>query len=103
MTNLIADPCFGGFSGGGSNLHRYRLSTIEHPDRIIVLDHGRVVEEGNHRSLLAAAGAYCLVYNAYFRHQSPDYRPGSGFVPVRTRPLTRAPTGPGDRAGSDRK
>jgi ABC-type multidrug transport system fused ATPase/permease subunit len=81
----------------------HRLSTIEHADRIIVLDHGQIVEEGNHRSLLAAAGTYCLVYNAYFRHQSPDYRPGSGFVPVLARPLTPEPTGTGHRAGSDRK
>jgi ABC-type multidrug transport system fused ATPase/permease subunit len=69
-------------SGRTSIVIAHRLSTIEHADRIIVLDHGRIVEEGDHRSLLAAGGAYCAVYNAYFRHQSPDYRPGSGFVPV---------------------
>lgn len=58
----------------------HRLSTIEHADRIIVLDHGDVVEEGTHQSLLAAGGRYCDVYNTYFRHQSPDYVPGEGFV-----------------------
>jgi ABC-type multidrug transport system fused ATPase/permease subunit len=58
----------------------HRLSTITRADRIIVLEHGRIMEEGDHRSLLAAGGAYCAVYNAYFRHQSPDYRPGAGFV-----------------------
>ncbi|HEY8473395.1 MAG TPA: ABC transporter ATP-binding protein [Natronosporangium sp.] len=69
-------------AGRTSIVIAHRLSTIEHADRIIVLDHGRIVEEGDHRSLLAAGGAYCRVYNAYFRHQSPDYQPGSGFVPV---------------------
>ena len=58
----------------------HRLSTIEHADRIIVLDRGEVVEEGTHQSLLAAGGRYCDVYNTYFRHQSPDYVPGEGFV-----------------------
>ncbi|HWV35857.1 MAG TPA: ABC transporter ATP-binding protein [Thermomicrobiales bacterium] len=61
----------------------HRLSTIENADRIIVLDHGEIVEEGTHRSLLAAGGRYCDVYNTYFRHQSPDYVPGEGFVPAK--------------------
>ncbi len=58
----------------------HRLSTIEHADRIIVLDHGDIVEEGTHASLLALGGRYCDVYNTYFRHQSPNYVPGEGFV-----------------------
>lgn len=60
----------------------HRLSTIQHADRILVLSHGRVVEEGNHESLLLRGGHYAQLYNTYFRHQSPDYRPGEGFVHV---------------------
>ena len=61
----------------------HRLSTIQNADRIIVLDHGRIVEEGDHHSLMAKGGRYCEVYNTYFRHQSPDYVPGEGFLPER--------------------
>lgn len=61
----------------------HRLSTIIHADRIIVLSHGRIVEEGNHNGLMRHSGYYAHLYNTYFRHQSLDYRPGEGFVPVR--------------------
>lgn len=36
----------------------HRMSTIEHADRILVLDQGRIVEEGTHRELLGANGYY---------------------------------------------
>ena len=60
----------------------HRLSTIRHADRIIVLSHGNIVEAGNHDLLMQQGGHYAQLYNTYFRHQSPDYRPGEGFVPV---------------------
>src|SRR5438876_1530244 len=60
----------------------HRLSTIRHADRIIVLDRGRIVEEGSHDVLMGQGGHYAHLYNTYFRHQSPDYQPGEGFVPV---------------------
>ncbi len=70
-------------AGRTSIVIAHRLSTIQHADRIIVLDHGQIVEEGDHRTLMASGGRYREVYNTYFRHQSPDYRPGEGFLPVR--------------------
>jgi ATP-binding cassette subfamily B protein len=46
---------------------------VKAADRIIVLRQGRIIEEGNHEALLAAAGHYAELYNAYFRHQSLEY------------------------------
>ncbi len=53
----------------------HRLSTIRGADTILVMDHGRIVEQGTHDELMARGGHYAELYNAYFRHQSLDYRP----------------------------
>lgn len=42
----------------------HRLSTIEKADKIIVMDHGLIVEEGTHQELLAKNGYYSLLYKA---------------------------------------
>ncbi len=44
----------------------HRLSTIRDADLILVMDHGDVVESGNHKELLAAGGAYAKLYNSQF-------------------------------------
>jgi ATP-binding cassette subfamily B protein len=51
---------------------------VKHADRIIVIKEGRIIEEGNHESLLAAGGHYAELYNTYFRHQSLEYIEGFG-------------------------
>jgi ATP-binding cassette, subfamily B, bacterial len=58
-----------------SILIAHRLSTVKAVDRIIVMDHGKIKETGNHEALLEQGGLYANLYNTYFRHQSLEYRP----------------------------
>ena len=44
----------------------HRLSTIRDADLILVMEDGRIVEQGNHDTLLAADGAYARLYQSQF-------------------------------------
>ncbi|MEE9226745.1 MAG: ABC transporter ATP-binding protein, partial [Acidobacteriota bacterium] len=48
--------------GRSSLVVAHRLSTISAVDRILVMNHGRIVEEGTHRSLLEKGGVYQRYY-----------------------------------------
>jgi ATP-binding cassette subfamily B protein len=58
MRNLMQDKtCF---------VIAHRLSTIRSVDHILVLDGGKVVEQGTHESLMAAKGFYYRLYQSQF-------------------------------------
>ena len=54
---------------------RIWLSTVRSVDRILVLQKGRIIEQGSHDTLLDQGGHYAELYDTYFRHQSPNYKP----------------------------
>ncbi len=73
----------------------HRLSTIQAADRILVLDGGRLVEQGSHEALLEADGLYARMYRTQFRKKGSSDR-------VRT-PAFATPEGNGEReAGPSR-
>ncbi len=62
----------------------HRLSTIENADVILVMEDGRIVESGDHRSLLEQGGAYAALYDAQFEESAkrPERPPRPPLAPV---------------------
>jgi ATP-binding cassette subfamily B multidrug efflux pump len=72
----IQDTLYGMMQGKTVLAIAHRLSTIAHMDRIIVIDDGRIAEQGSHAELLAAGGLYA----AFWSRQS------GGFIDTTTEP-----------------
>ncbi|WP_354171071.1 ABC transporter ATP-binding protein [Arthrobacter sp. UYEF36] len=57
----------------------HRLSTVRDADLILLMDQGRIVEQGTHRQLMARGGLYLTLYEAQFarrEHRKPAQEPG---------------------------
>ena len=57
-------------SGRTAIVIAHRLSTIREADRIIVLEHGKIVEQGNHGELVGAGGPYAALYHDWAQQAS---------------------------------
>lgn len=70
-------------AGRTSFVVAHRLSTIRHADLVLVIDHGRIVERGNHTELLKASGRYAELYRQFMtateiaETRTPSGVPGS--------------------------
>ena len=63
----------------------HRLSTIQSADQILVLEHGEIVERGNHRELIAKAGRYKELYDKQYQIEKDQFiNPGEDFTPEPT-------------------
>lgn len=67
--HLIQDAIYKLLHGRTSFVIAHRLSTIRNADRIIVIEHGRIVEEGNHEQLMKLRGKYYNLYIKQFVHE----------------------------------
>jgi ATP-binding cassette subfamily B protein len=54
----------------------HRLSTVASMDRLVVIDRGKIIEQGAHEELLAAEGTYAKLW----RHQSGGFLDEGEFV-----------------------
>jgi ATP-binding cassette subfamily B protein len=67
--SLVQDAQAKLFSDRTTVVIAHRLTTIANASRIIVFDHGEIVEEGTHEELLALNGTFKALYDTYYAHQ----------------------------------
>jgi ATP-binding cassette subfamily B protein len=65
-------------AGRTSLVIAHRLSTVRDADLILVVDGGRIVEQGTHDDLLGREGLYAQLYQTQFRHQAEGPEPSDG-------------------------
>jgi subfamily B ATP-binding cassette protein MsbA len=66
---LIEDALSKLLEGRTTLIIAHRLSTVRRADRLVVIEHGRIVEEGTHGELLELGGLYARLYQRQFREE----------------------------------
>ena len=66
-TELLVQSAFDQMMQGRTSfIVAHRLSTIEQADRILVMNHGQILEQGSHHELLKQGSFYSQLYNSQF-------------------------------------
>jgi len=81
------------FAGRTTVVIAHRLTTIARASRVLVFDHGELVEQGTHEELLALGGRYKALYDTYYAHQSLEEL-SEETVRVARKELARLPSQP---------
>jgi subfamily B ATP-binding cassette protein MsbA len=73
---LVQKALYNLMSGRTALVIAHRLSTVQRADRILVMEGGRIVEDGSHAELLAAGGTYKRLFDLQFPDVEPDVEAG---------------------------